>query len=196
MKLGTNEVSDKVFGVEYKPALIHQIVTACQANSRSDTKAQKSRSDVNASGIKPYRQKGTGRARAGSRASPIWRKGGVTFGSSRADHSQKMNRKMYQNAMCSILSELVRQDRLKVVKSIDIKEPKTKSVKEYLTKQEISKNTLIISGEDNITLFLASRNLVDIACIFVSEINPLNLLAYQNILIEEDSLLRINKQFA
>ena len=145
---GTVDVADSAFGAEFNEALVHQVVTAFLAGSRAGTKAQKNRSQVSGGGSKPWRQKGTGRARAGTIRSPIWRGGGRTFAAVPRDHSQKVNRKMYRGAMQSILSELLRQDRLIVVESLDIAEPKTKVLLEQLGEFGFEKG-LIVVGDAN-----------------------------------------------
>src|SRR3990167_7631829 len=138
-------VSDEVFSTPFNEPLIHQVVTAYLAGERAGTKAQKTRAEVSGGGIKPWRQKGTGRARAGSIRSPIWRKGGVTFAAKPRNYTQKVNKKMYSGAMRSILSELLRQERLVVVDSISLEQPKTKALLKQLAEWKLSGKVLIIT---------------------------------------------------
>ena len=155
---GTVSVSDLAFAREYNEDLVHQVVTAYLAGARQGTRAQKNRADVRGGGKKPWRQKGTGRARAGTIRSPIWRSGGVTFAAQPQDHSKKVNRKMYRAALRSILSELARQERLIVVESMDVEAPKTKLLVKQLGEYGID-NVLIVSDEVGENLYLAARNL-------------------------------------
>ena len=155
---GTVAVSDTNFAREYNEALVHQVVTAFLADARQGTRAQKTRSEVAGGGKKPWRQKGTGRARAGTIRSPIWRSGGVTFAAKPQDHSQKVNRKMYRAAMRSILSELARTDRLMIVETFDVELPKTKLLVEALNGYGVD-NVLIVADGIDKNLYLASRNL-------------------------------------
>jgi large subunit ribosomal protein L4 len=155
---GALEVSEATFGLEFNEALVHQVVVAYAAGARQGTRAQKTRSEVSGGGAKPWRQKGTGRARAGTTRGPIWRSGGVTFAAKPQDHSQKVNRKMYRGAIKSILSELVRQDRLVVVENFTVETPKTKELVAKLNGLEL-KDVLIITPEVDENLFLSARNL-------------------------------------
>ena len=155
---GALQVSETTFGREFNEALIHQVVVAYANGARQGTRAQKSRSEVSGGGKKPWRQKGTGRARAGSVRSPIWRSGGVTFAARPQDHSQKVNKKMYRAALQSILSELVRQERLIVVEQFAIDAPKTKDLVAKLKSMDL-KDVLIVTPEVDENLFLAARNL-------------------------------------
>ena len=157
-KPGSVEVSEATFARDYNEALIHQVVTAYLAGGRQGTRAQKNRSAVAGGGKKPWRQKGTGRARAGTIRSPIWRSGGVTFAATPQDHSQKVNKKMYRSAMRSILSELARSERLVVVESMSLEQPKTKLLVEALKGYGLD-NVLIVASEVDQNLYLASRNL-------------------------------------
>jgi len=145
-EVATVSVSDATFAREYNEELVHQVVTAYMAGARQGTRAQKNRAAVNGGGKKPWRQKGTGRARAGTTRSPIWRSGGVTFAAKPQDHSQKVNRKMYRAAMQTIMSELARQDRLMVVESLDLEAPKTKLLLQRLGEYGVD-NVLIVSTE-------------------------------------------------
>lgn len=160
-------VEDTVFGCEFKEGLIHQVVTAYLAGARAGTKAQKTRSDVRGGGAKPFRQKGTGRARAGTIRSPIWRTGGVTFAARPRDYTQKVNKKMYRGAIRSILSELVRQERLLVVADIKVTEAKTKALVAQLKAFNTKGKVLLVTENVEESLYLASRNLPDVALLDV-----------------------------
>lgn len=186
------EVSDFVFGAAYNEPLIHQIVTAFLAGGRSGTKAQKSRSDVSGGGIKPWRQKGTGRARAGSSRSPLWRKGGVTFAARPRNFEQKVNRKMYRAAMCSILSELIRQDRLIVVDNLTIEEPKTKKMLEHLAQYGFNDGLIILSDLDD-NVFLGTRNIPHVQVTLSQYIDPVCLVAYEKIMLTQAALKAIEE---
>ena len=189
---GSVQASDTVFDRAYNESLIHQIVTAFMAGARSGTKAQKTRSDVSGGGAKPWRQKGTGRARAGTTRSPIWRKGGVTFAARPRNYEQKVNKKMYRAGMCSILSELNRQERLVVVKDFAVEEPKTKSFAKRLADLKID-DALIITEELDANLFLASRNIPKVDTIDVIEIDPVSLIAYEKVVVTEGALRKIEE---
>jgi len=176
----TIAVSDAVFGLEYKESLIHQLVTAYMAAARSGTKAQKTRSDVSGGGIKPWRQKGTGRARSGTSRSPLWRSGGVTFAAQPRDFTQKLNKKMYRVGMRSIVSELNRQQRLIVVEDITVDAPKTKQMSAKLAGLGVSK-TLIITETGDEKLYLSARNLPYVEITDVAGMNPVSLLRYDHV---------------
>jgi large subunit ribosomal protein L4 len=186
------EVAESVFGTAYNEPLIHQIVTAFLAGGRSGTKAQKSRADVSGGGIKPWRQKGTGRARAGSSRSPLWRKGGVTFAARPRSFQQKVNRKMYRAAMCSILSELIRQERLVVVENLTIDTPKTKKMLEHLAQYSFNDGLIILSELDD-NVFLATRNIPHVQVTLTQYIDPVCLVAYEKILMTQDALKMIEE---
>ena len=187
------EVSETAFGREFNEALIHQVVTAYLSGARQGSRAQKNRSDVSGGGIKPFSQKGTGRARAGTIRSPIWRHGGVTFAASLQDHSQKVNRKMYRGAMASIFSELIRQERLVVVEEITVDSPKTKQLVAKLNDLGVE-NVLIISETDDINLYLAARNLRFVHVTDTTALNPVDLIDFDKVLVTVDSLKRIEEQ--
>ncbi|MCH7897732.1 MAG: 50S ribosomal protein L4, partial [Proteobacteria bacterium] len=155
---GSVDVAESAFGAKFNEALIHQVVTAYLAGSRAGTKAQKNRAAVRGGGAKPWAQKGTGRARAGTIRSPIWVGGGRTFAAQPRDHSQKVNKKMYRAALRSMLSELIRQDRLVVVESFEIEAPKTKLLATKLKDLDLN-NVLILNEAFDEKLFLAARNL-------------------------------------
>jgi large subunit ribosomal protein L4 len=189
------QVSDEIFGATFKQSLVHQVVTAYMADARSGTKAQKNRSAVRGGGAKPFRQKGTGRARAGTSRSPIWRSGGVNFAATPRSYSQKVNRKMYRGAIRSILSELNRQERLVVVDEITISEPKTKELVGKLKGMDLS-DVLLVSVNPDENLYLASRNLYDVDVRDISEIDPVSLVAYKHVLITEDAVKKLEERLA
>ena len=168
---------------------------AYAAGSRQGTRAQKTRSDVSGGGAKPWRQKGTGRARAGTIRSPIWRSGGVTFAARPQDHSQKVNKKMYRGAMKSILSELVRQERLQVVEEFAVSQPKTKELVNKLKDYDM-KDVLIITNEIDENLFLAARNLHKVDVRDVAAIDPVSLIAFDNVIITTDAVKQIEEMLA
>lgn len=187
------EVSEVTFGREFNEALVHQVVVAYMAGARQGTKAQKTRSDVAGGGKKPWRQKGTGRARAGTIRSPIWRGGGVTFAARPRDFSQKVNRKMYRGAMCSILSELIRQDRLVVVEAFTIDAPKTKGLVAKLAELDLA-SVLIVTESVDENLYLSARNLKDVDVLDVAATNPVSLLSHEKVLITVAALKRFEAQ--
>ena len=186
------QVSDTSFGCEYNEALVHQVVTAYLSGGRAGTKAQKTRSEVSGGGIKPWKQKGTGRARAGSIRSPLWRKGGKTFAASPRDYSQKVNRKMYEKAMRVILSELIRQDRLKVIEEFTLSQPKTKELVQKLQDLQLDK-VLLVSADVDSNLLLAARNLHKVHLCTASQINPANLIAFDTVLITATALKQVEE---
>lgn len=185
-------VSDQAFGREFNQDLVHQVITAYLAGARQGTKAQKTRSDVSGGGKKPWRQKGTGRARAGTIRSPIWRGGGVTFAARPRDHSQKVNKKMYRAAMQAILSELVRQDRLLVVESVSPDTHKTKQFAEKLQNMGIS-NALIITEEMDEKLYLASRNIPRIYVCDAQGIDPVSLINCEKVVVTVSAIKKIEE---
>lgn len=189
---GKVSVSDATFAREYNEDLVHQVVTAFMAGSRQGTKAQKNRAAVRGGGAKPWRQKGTGRARAGTRSSPIWRSGGVTFAAQPQDHSQKVNRKMYRAALRTIVSELARQDRLVVVESLEMTEPKTKVLVKQLGEFGLD-NVLIVSAELDTNLYLASRNLHKVDVRDVASVDPVSLIAYDKVMVTVDALKKFEE---
>ncbi len=189
------EVSETTFGRDFNEALIHQVVTAYAAASRQGTRAQKTRSEVSGGGKKPWRQKGTGRARAGTIRSPIWRSGGVTFAAKPQDHSQKVNKKMYRGAIRSILSELVRQDRLIVVEKFAVEAPKTKELVAKLKGLELN-DVLIVTPEVDENLFLAARNLYKVDVRDVAGIDPVSLIAFDKVLVTADAVKQIEEWLA
>lgn len=186
------KVSEATFGREFSEALVHQVVTAYLAGGRAGTKAQKNRSAARGGGKKPWRQKGTGRARAGTIRSPIWRGGGKTFAATPRDHSQKVNRKMYRGAMQAILSELVRQERLLVVDSLDIAEPRTALLLGKLS--ELGFETgLIVTNELDGNVYLASRNVPGVYTVDVSGIDPVGLVAADKVIMTVDAVEKIQE---
>ncbi|KFZ28896.1 MULTISPECIES: 50S ribosomal protein L4 [Pseudidiomarina] len=189
---GALEVSEATFGREFNEALIHQVVVAYAAGARQGSKAQKTRSEVSGGGKKPWRQKGTGRARAGTIRSPIWRSGGTTFAAKPRSHDQKVNKKMYRGAMKSILSELVRQDRLVVVESFGVDAPKTKDLVAKLKAMELN-DVLIVTKELDENLFLASRNLHKVDARDVQGIDPVSLIAFEKVLMTADAVKQLEE---
>ncbi|MBE0461938.1 MAG: 50S ribosomal protein L4 [Halomonas sp.] len=192
---GTVEVADATFGKEFNEALVHQVVTAYLAGGRQGTRAQKSRSDVRGGGKKPWRQKGTGRARAGTIRSPLWRSGGVTFAARPQDYTQKVNRKMYRAAMRSILSELVRQERLVAIEEFSVEAPKTKQVAAKLKELNLEK-VLIITEELDETLYLAARNLPHVDVVDVAAADPVSLVAFDKVLVTVSALRKFEEKLA
>ncbi len=189
------QVNDAIFARAYNEALIHQAVVAYQANARVDTAVQKTRSQVRGGGAKPWRQKGTGRARAGTIRGPIWRGGGVTFASGLRNYKQKVNRKMHRAALCSVLSELQRLERLYIIEQLVCETPKTKALLTQL-QQLALKDVLIVVAEMNQNLRLAARNVAQIRVIDVYHVDVVNLLKYKNILIEVAAIKQLEEQLA
>ncbi|NGY06076.1 50S ribosomal protein L4 [Solimonas terrae] len=183
-------VSDVVFGAEYNEPLIHQVVSAYMAAGRSGTKAQLAKGEVRGGGKKPWKQKGTGRARAGSIRSPLWRGGGTTFAASPRDYSQKVNRKMYRGAIRSIVAELARQNHLVIVESITTAAAKTKDLVARL-KQLGSDDILIVTGELDQNLFLSARNIPHVAVCDVEALNPVSLLRHEKVLMTADAVKKL-----
>ncbi|MEL0305557.1 MAG: 50S ribosomal protein L4 [Luminiphilus sp.] len=192
---GTVAVSEANFAREYNEALVHQVVTAYLSGARQGTRAQKTRSEVAGGGKKPWRQKGTGRARAGTIRSPIWRSGGVTFAAKPQDHSQKVNRKMYRAAMRSILSELARSDRLMIVEALDVDQPKTKLLVETLKGYGVD-NVLIVADSVDKNLYLASRNLHKVDVRDVEGVDPVSLIAFDKVMITVDAIKKFEETLA
>lgn len=186
-------VSESTFGAKYNEALIHQVVVAYMAGARAGTRAQKTRSEVRGGGRKPWKQKGTGHARAGTIRSPIWRSGGVTFAAKPRDYSQKVNRKMYRGAMRSIVSELIRSERLTVVESLAMDEIKTKTLFTRLKGMGLN-DVLIIDAEPDEKLILSSRNLHWVAVVESSHVNPVTLMAFKQVLITESGLKSLEER--
>ena len=189
---GSVEVSDAAFGKDYNEDLVYQVVTAYMAKARQGTRAQKTRSEVSGGGAKPWRQKGTGRARAGTIRSPIWRTGGVTFAAKPQDFSQKVNRKMYRAAMRAILSELARQERLVVVESFALEAPKTKALIAKLADYGLA-GALIVTEDVDTNLYLSSRNLHKTDVRDVHSADPVSLLAFEKVIITVAALKKFNE---
>lgn len=187
---GSVELAETAFAREYNEALVHQVVVAFMAAGRQGSRAQKNRSAVSGGGKKPWRQKGTGRARAGTTRSPIWRSGGVTFAAQPQDHSTKVNRKMYRGALRCIVSELIRQQRLVAVESFSVEAPKTKALLAQLKDLDIS-NGLIITEEVDQNLFLAARNVKAVDVRDVDAIDPVSLISYDKVLITVPALKKL-----
>jgi len=188
-------VSDDVFVAPYNETLVHQVVNAYMAGARSGNSAQKTRSQVRGGGAKPWRQKGTGRARAGTIRSPIWKGGGVTFASSKRDYSQKVNKKMYRAAMRSVFSELARSGRLTVVDSIPVSSPKSKELRVALKDWDMS-DALIIDSDVNDNLHMAGRNFPHISTTDVDGINPYIMLRHQNVVMTSDAVKKIEERLS
>ncbi|RMG36541.1 MAG: 50S ribosomal protein L4 [Gammaproteobacteria bacterium] len=193
---GSNiQVSDAVFGADYKEALIHQVVTAYMNGARAGTKAQKNRSAVSGGGAKPWRQKGTGRARAGTIRSPLFRHGGVTFAASPRNYAQKVNKKMYRGALRSILSELVRQDRLVVVERFGVSAPKTRELVGKLNDMGIAEALIVVEELDE-NLMLAARNLYHVDARGVQEVDPVSLIGFDKVVITAGALKALEEKLA
>ena len=186
------KVSEATFGRDFSEALVHQVVTAYLAGARAGTKAQKTRSEVRGGGRKPWRQKGTGRARAGTIRSPIWRGGGQTFAAKPRDHSQKVNRKMYRGAIQAILSELVRQDRLVVMDTFELSSPKTSELLAKLAEQGFEKG-LIVTAQVEGNLFLASRNVPNVYVLDVAGLDPVSLVAADKVIMTVEAVKKIEE---
>lgn len=192
-KASTVAASDALFGREYNEPLVHQIVVAYKANARLGTRAQKGRSDVRHSHKKPWRQKGTGRARAGDVASPLWRKGGKIFPSSPDENfSHKVNRKMYRAGICSILSQLAREDRLKVVETFSVDAPKTKLVAEKLKKLGVE-SALVITDQMDQNLMLSSRNLANVRVLEAGRVDPVSLIQFDQVILTRKAVAKFEE---
>ena len=186
-------VSDAVFNAVFNEALIHQVVTSYFAGGRAGTKAQKTRSEVSGGGVKPWKQKGSGRARAGSIRSPIWRGGGVSFAAKPRDYNKKVNRKMYRAAICSILSELHRKDRLCAVEELSFSSSKTKDFVAYAAEMRFGQDFLLITESLNENLFVASRNISSVTVVDVEALDPILLLRYKKVVLDKGAINRINE---
>lgn len=192
---GTIEVSDEVFGANYNEPLIHQVVVAYMAAARSGTKAQKTRAEVSGGNVKPWRQKGTGRARAGTTRGPIWRGGGRAFAAQPRNYDQKVNRKMYRGAMRSILSELVRQERLMVVDEFNVTAPKTKELVSKLKEMGLGK-VLIVNDQADLNLYLAASNLRFVGVCDPSEVDPVSLVGFDQVVMTKGAVQSIQERLA
>jgi len=189
------EVSDLIFGAGYNETMIHQVVTAYMAKGRAGTKAQKNRAAVSGGGAKPWRQKGTGRARAGTSRSPIWVGGGRTFAAKPRDFAQKVNRKMYRAALRSMLSELLRQERLVVVDKLKLKEPRTRDLVAKLADLKLD-NVLILVKEYDLNLCLAARNLHWVDVLDLREMNPVSLMRYSKVLATSSAIKALEEKLS
>lgn len=192
---GTIDLSDKAFAATYNETLVHQAVTAYMAAARAGTKANKTRSDVSGGGAKPFRQKGTGRARAGTTRSPIWRGGGVTFAARPRNYEQKLNKKMYRAAMRSIFSELLRQERLVVMEEFAVESHKTADLAKQLASMSLDDVLIIVADADE-KLLLASRNLPWVGVLEQDQINPVSLIAYDKVVVTRAALETIGERLA
>lgn len=189
------EVSEEVFGVPYREALIHQVVVAYQAGARAGTKKQKTRAEVSGGGAKPWKQKGSGRARAGTTRGPIWRKGGVTFAATPQNHTQKVNKKMYRLAIKSILSELLRSGRLVVVDQLAVADAKTKAAVALLKNLGADKRVLLVPDEITESLYLAVRNLHQVGLSDVVSLDPVSLVGFDKVVMTTNAVRQLEEQF-
>jgi large subunit ribosomal protein L4 len=192
---GSVQLSDDTFAQDFREALVHQVVTACLAGARAGTAKQKTRGEVSGGGSKPWRQKGTGRARAGTSRSPLWRTGGKIFAARPRDYTQKINRKMYRLAMRSILSELVRQDRLVAVESFGVEAPKTRELLGKLKLLGLD-NALIVTDAPDDKLYLAARNLPRVAVCEASGVDPVSLVGFDKVVVTTNALRLIEERLA
>lgn len=192
---GSLTVPDAVFSRDFNEDLIHQVITAYLAGARSGTHAQKTRSQVRGGGAKPFRQKGTGRARAGTIRSPLWRGGGKTFAAVTADYSQKLNKRMYRSALRSILSELARQERLIVIKEFTLKQPKTAELAAKLKSLSMD-SVLIVTDKADRSLYLAARNLPEVEVCGVGEIDPVSLVKHEKVLLTSGAAQQLGERLA
>jgi large subunit ribosomal protein L4 len=190
------ELADDIFACEFNEALIHQVVTAFLAGGRAGTQAQKTRSEVRGGGIKPWSQKGSGRARAGTIRSPIWRKGGVTFAAKPRSYEQKVNKKMYRGALRSIMSELIRTERMQVVEDFTLDTPKTSALLSTLAEMQIGKKVLIITEALEENLYLAARNLLGVDVRDVPAVDPVSLVGAEKVLITAAALKQFEELLA
>lgn len=192
---GKLSVSDAAFGREFNEALVHQVVTAFMAGARAGTKAQLTRAEVRGGGIKPHAQKGSGRARAGTIRSPLWRHGGKIFAAKPRDFEQKVNRKMFRGAIASVISELIRQERLVLIDDFAVDAPKTKQLVGKL-KQLGLDNVLIVKDQIEDNLFLAARNLADVDLRDTDTLDPISLIRFEKVLITVPALKRVEEWLA
>jgi large subunit ribosomal protein L4 len=192
---GSVDVAEAAFGADFNEALVHQVVTAYLSGSRAGTKAQKNRASARGGGAKPWRQKGTGRARAGTIRSPIWVGGGRTFAAKPRDYSQKVNKKMYRAALRSVLSELIRQDRLFVVESLEIDAPKTTLLAAKLKDLDLN-NVLVLNEAFDEKLFLAARNMPNVGICDAAAIDPVVLIRFEKVLITLPALKLIEERLS
>ncbi len=189
-------VSDDAFDASFNETLVHQLVVSYMAAGRAGTKAQKTRSEVSGGGAKPWRQKGTGRARAGTIRSPLWRSGGVTFAAEPRDYSKKLNKKMYRVGMRSIVSELLRQDRIVLVDSLGVSEPKTKAMKARLTELGADKNALVLTDGLDSSVYLAARNIPTVNVMDVAIVDPVSLVRQDKVVIDQAALKKLEERLS
>jgi len=192
----TVKVSDENFACDFNEPLIHQVVTAYLSSARAGTHAQKSRAAVSGGGAKPWRQKGTGRARAGTSRSPLWRSGGVTFAARSRDYSQKVNKKMYRKAIRSILSELVRQERLLVVDDFKVDQPRTKMMTEKLTSLGVADNALIVTSTPDDALFLSARNIPYVEVSDGADVDPVSLVRHDKVVMTVAAVKQLEERLS
>ncbi len=188
-------VSDAAFGADFNEALVHQLVVTYMAGARAGTKAQKNRSAVRGGGAKPWRQKGTGRARAGTIRSPLWRKGGVTFAAQPRDYSKKLNKKMYRAGLRSIVSELLRQGRLIVVEEMKVAEPKTRLMAAKMAELGADNALVLTDGLDS-DLYLAARNIPNLMVMDVAIVDPVNLVRFEKVVIDQAALKKLEERLS
>jgi len=194
-KAGSFTVSDAVFGAEYNEPLVHQVVVAYMNAARAGTKAQKTRAEVSGGNSKPFKQKGTGRARAGTTRGPLWRTGGRAFAARPRSYEQKVNRKMYRQAMRSILSELIRQDRLSTVESFAVDAPKTKSLVARLNEMKTNNALIIIDSEDR-NLYLAARNVPNVDVVEARQVDPVSLINFERVLVTKAAMQQLEARLS
>ena len=188
-------VSDDAFAAEYSEALVHQLVVSYMSGARAGTKAQKNRAAASGGGAKPWRQKGTGRARAGTIRSPIWRSGGVTFAASPRDYSKKLNKKMYRVGMRSLVSELIRQQRLILISELGVSEAKTRVMNTRLNEIGVSDALILTDGLDS-TVYLAARNIPNIQVMDVAIVDPLSLVQQEHVVIDQAALKKLEERLS
>ena len=188
-------VSDDAFGAVFNEALVHQLVVSYMSGARAGTRAQKNRAAASGGGAKPWRQKGTGRARAGTIRSPIWRSGGVTFAASPKDHSKKLNKKMYRVGMRSLVSELLRQQRLILISELGVSEPKTKVMNQKLNELGVSNALILTDGLDS-AVYLAARNIPNVQVMDVAIVDPLSLVSQEHVVIDQAALKKLEERLS
>lgn len=188
-------VSDDAFGAVFNEALVHQLVVSYMSGARAGTRAQKNRAAASGGGAKPWRQKGTGRARAGTIRSPIWRSGGVTFAASPKDHSKKLNKKMYRIGMRSLVSELLRQQRLILISELGVSEPKTKVMNQKLNDLGVSNVLILTDGLDS-SVYLAARNIPNVQVMDVAIVDPLSLVSREHVVIDQAALKKLEERLS
>ena len=188
-------VSEDAFGAEFNEALVHQLVVSYMSGARAGTKAQKNRAAASGGGAKPWRQKGTGRARAGTIRSPIWRSGGVTFAASPRDYSKKLNKKMYRVGMRSLVSELIRQQRLILISELGVSEPKTRLMHQKLGDLGVSNVLILTDGLDS-SVYLAARNIPNVQVMDVAIVDPLSLVSQEHVVIDQAALKKLEERLS